>query len=331
MNPLWAQGMLTMLNLIPAAINAVSALSGDNKLSVLTYHRVGESYNQLFKDEFLFEQQLVWLNKYFNPVGLAEGLQLQKQGKLPKRAVAITIDDGYVDSYTKIFPLLQKHQLNATFFISTSGLKRGYLWDELISSAILTMDLGVEEVEFFDKTYPLMTYNQRLACAKEITGKIKYRTMVERELLIEHLLHKTGQSNLNHQFLNEHQILSLHQAGMGIGAHTVSHPILTCEENHIARAEIIESKKVLEDIISAPVDFFAYPNGKKGIDFNEYHQQLVEECGFKAAFTTDWGCIDSSSTSPYALSRFTPWDVSEGKFSLRLALNFNKVFTELFN
>ncbi|WP_057833114.1 polysaccharide deacetylase family protein [Colwellia sp. TT2012] len=317
--------------MLSSVINSVTALSGENKLSVLTYHRVGESYNQLFMDEYLFEQQLIWIKNYFNPIGLTEALELQKKGELPRRSIVITIDDGYVDSFTTIFPLLKKHNLTATFFICTSGLEKGYLWDELISSAILTMDLGVEELVFLDKTYPLMTYNQRLACAKEITGKIKYSTMVERELLIEQLLHITGQSNLNHQFLNEQQILSLHQAGMGIGAHTVNHPILFCEENHIARAEIIESKKVLERIISAPVDFFAYPNGKKGIDFNEYHQQLVKECGFKAAFTTDWGCIDSSSSTPYALKRFTPWYLSEVMFNLRLALNFNKVFTELFN
>ena len=99
--------------IISPVVNAVVAVSGGNKLGVLTYHRIGESYNQLFMDEHLFEQQLIWLNRYFNPVSLAEGLVLQKQGKLPKRAVAITIDDGYLDSYTRIFPLLKKHQITA--------------------------------------------------------------------------------------------------------------------------------------------------------------------------------------------------------------------------
>jgi hypothetical protein len=35
-------------------------------------------------DEDLFEQQLVWLKKYFNPMGLAEALEVQKTGELPK-------------------------------------------------------------------------------------------------------------------------------------------------------------------------------------------------------------------------------------------------------
>jgi len=103
---------------IKMLVNILTARTSSNKLSVLTYHRVGESYNNLFMDEDLFEQQLIWLKRYFCPVELAEGLALQQQGKLPKRAVAITVDDGYIDSYSTIFPLLAKHNLSATFLAS---------------------------------------------------------------------------------------------------------------------------------------------------------------------------------------------------------------------
>lgn len=318
-------------HVISPILKAVVALSGENKLGVLTYHRVGESYNQLFMDEYLFEQQLIWLKRYFSPIGLAEGLSLQKEGRLPKRAVAITIDDGYLDSYTKIFPLLKKHNLTATFFISTSGLKTGFLWDELISSAILTLAFDFLEFDFEGESYPLSTYNERLNCSKKIIKKIKYCSLVERDRLISLLLRQTGQPELSHQFLNEEQILTLHSAGMGIGAHTVNHPILTCEKEGTAEAEIVESKQRLEKIIGVPVKFFAYPNGKSNVDFNDKHQELVKACGFDAAFTTDWGCIESSSGNPYELKRFTPWDVTEAKFSLRLALNFNSLYSRLFN
>jgi len=317
--------------IIGPILNTVMAASGKNKLAILTYHRVGESYNQLFLDEYLFEQQLIWLKRYFNPIGLAEGLLLQQQGRLPKRSVAITVDDGYLDSYTKIFPLLQKHELTATFFISTSGLKTGFLWDELIYSAILTLDKGVLEFNVEGDMLPLTTHNERLACAKKIIKKVKYCSLKERERLIALLLEQTEAPELSHQFLNEEQILSLHKAGMEIGAHTVNHPILTCESDSVAKAEILESKQHLEKIIGTPLKFFAYPNGKSTIDFNQKHQDIVKESGFEAAFTTDWGCVDSTSTNIYELKRFTPWDVTESKFSLRLALNFNSLYTRLFN
>lgn len=318
-------------SIIGTTLNTVLAASGENKLAILTYHRIGESYNQLFLDEYLFEQQLIWLKRYFNPVSLAEGLQLQQQGQLPKGSVAITVDDGYVDCYTKIFPLLEKHQLTATFFISTSGLKTGFLWDELISSAILTLNKNVMELTFDEVVFPLTTYNQRLTCCKKIIERVKYCSLTKRETLITHLLTQTGQPELSHQFLNEAQILSLHKAGMEIGAHTVNHPILTCEDDNVVKHEIVESKLHLEKITNQPVKFFAYPNGKSHIDFTTNHQNIVKECGFEAAFTTDWGCVDSASENLYALKRFTPWDITEAKFSLRLALNFNGLYTRLFN
>ena len=317
-------------HIIAPVLNGVVAVSGENKLGVLTYHRIGASYNQNFMDEHLFEQQLIWLKRYFNPVSLAEGLVLQQQGKLPKRAVAITIDDGYLDSYTKIFPLLKKHKITATFFISTSGLKSGFLWDELISSTILTLAVNVSELSFDGDKYPLTTYNQRLSCSKLIIEKVKYCSLQERERLIKLLLKQIGQPELCHQFLDEEQIITLHQAGMGIGAHTVNHPILACEDNATAKAEMLKSKRQLEEIIGKPVDFIAYPNGKKNIDFNEKHQELAKECGFKAAFSSDWGCINKSD-DPFYFKRFTPWDATESKFSLRLALNFSGLYTRLFN
>ena len=312
--------------LIPLIVKGISKITEKNRLTVLTYHRVGESYNQLYMNEDLFEQQLIWLKKYFNPMGLDEALILQKSGDLPERAVVLTIDDGYEDCYTKIFPLLKKHHLTATFFISTSGLIRGLLWDELISSSIMTLGIDITELNFDAKNYQLRTHNERLSCAFCIIKGLKYRPLAERNGLIRQLIEKTGHKKEKYQFLNEEKIVTLYKAGMGIGAHTVNHPILVCEDIENAKVEICESKRILEKIIENPVDYFAYPNGKKNIDFNLSHQKIVKECGFKAGFSTDWGSI-SESDDFYSLNRFTPWDHNEIKFSLRLALNFNEKYT----
>ncbi|MEI6893696.1 MAG: polysaccharide deacetylase family protein [Colwellia sp.] len=310
-------------------INSLIALSGVNKLSVLTYHRVGESYNQLFMDEYLFEQQLIWMKKYFNPIGLSEALRLQKQGELPKRSIVITIDDGYIDSFTTIFPLLKKYNLTATFFISTSGLVKGYLWDEHISSIVMRLPVGIENFVFEGQNFAVSTYKERVKCAKDISDQIKYCSLHQREILIEKLLKKAKGTALTHQFLNKSQIKSLHKEGMEIGAHTVNHPILTCETLTVAKREMQESKETLERIIGEQVKYLAYPNGKQGVDFDKDNQQQAKECGFDAAFSTDWGCISPKPQDLFSLKRFRPWDLSEAKFCLRLALNFTGYYTKL--
>jgi peptidoglycan/xylan/chitin deacetylase (PgdA/CDA1 family) len=312
-------------------VNFLCNVAGKNSLSVLTYHRVGESYNQLFMNEALFEQQLIWLKNYFNPLDLNEGLTKQRHKQLPPRAVAITVDDGYVDSYTTILPLLKKHGLTATFFISTSGLTKGYLWDELISSAVMQLSANVKELTFNNRLYRIDTYNHRLSCLTEILSFIKYQNLEQRAHYIDMLLQQTGQPKLEHQFMSAEQIKSLSDAGMGIGAHTVNHPILSAESPENAEAEMIESKLMLESIVEKKVDYLAYPNGKLNKDFNEQHKILAQKSGFKAAFSTDWGCISNSSSDEFAYKRFTPWDKTESRFNLRLALNFSDRYTRRFS
>jgi peptidoglycan/xylan/chitin deacetylase (PgdA/CDA1 family) len=279
-------------------------------------------------DEDLFEQQLVWIKKHFNSMGLAQALELQKKHKLPERSVAITVDDGYEDSFTTILPLLKKHELTATFFISTSGIERGYLWDELVSSSIFMLDSCVSELTVLGKSYDLSTYNKRKNCVTAITDKIKYSELVKRDSLITQLLSEVTPQSLPHQFLTEEQIKKLYDEGMGIGSHTINHPILCAEEAIVAKKEIQEPKTILEKIIGNSVDFLAYPNGKKYIDFNEQHEKIAKTCGYKGAFSSDWGCIAKNNNN-FSYKRFTPWDKTEIRFCLRLALNFNKLYNRL--
>lgn len=312
-----------MLNtLIKIIVRVITGLRKQNKLCVFTYHRVGTLSKVDAMPEELFEKQLIWIKRYFNPISLAEGVELQKRGCLPKRSVVITVDDGYEDIYNVIFPLLKKHELTATFFISTSGVNKGSLWDDIIISAVLGVDITTEKLSFVNNTYHISTYNQRLECIKSIISITKYKALEDREKLIQQLLIETGKTSAKHDFLSEQQIKLLHKEGMGIGAHTVNHPILTCESDLTAKEEMLQSKVILENIIGQQVDYLAYPNGKKGIDFTYTHEKFAKECGFKGAFSTDLGGINIVEEGLYSLKRLAPWDVNEVKFSLRLALNF---------
>ena len=312
-----------MINiLIKAFVDFFLWLFGKNKLSILTYHRVGGSGNAVAMDEGLFEQHLIWIKRYFNPISLSEGLALQDKGCLPRGSIAITVDDGYVDSYDVIFPLLKKHNLKATFFISTIGFEKGYLWDELVAFNIMKSQKN--ELSFNNYNYSLRTYDEKLACLTSCLGEIKYKTNEERNLLIEQLIDKTQNVDTPQQFLSKEQTVELHKSGMGIGAHTHSHPILLKEDENTALYEIQHSKIIIEQIINSPVEYFAYPNGKYGKDFDNRHIKMVKDLGFLAALSTDKGVFNDEGTDVFQIKRFTPWDETEFKFVLRLALNYGR-------
>jgi len=86
-------------------------------------------------------------------------------------------------------------------------------------------------------------------------------------------------------FLNEEEIkfLSNHQL-VDIGAHTHTHIRLDDLLKEDQKVEIEKSKIILENIIGKKIEFFAYPFG--GVcDFNKDSMKLVQEIGFKFAYS----------------------------------------------
>ncbi len=306
--------------LIQNIINLFSLMFGKNKLTVLAYHRVSND-NSLVKERAAisvvdFENQVVWLKKYYKVMSLPLAIELLEKNKLPLRAVVLTVDDGYEDVHSNIFPILKKHGLSATIFISTSGIKKGLLWDELIYRYIKEISEIKKNLFFQGRSYDLSNIGQ---VTEQIINEIKYKNMTERELLINSLKGSINSSQPN-LFLTAEQIKSIHSEGFCIGAHTVNHPVFIMEDKETIEQELKESKDILENIIKEKVYFFAFPNGKKNIDFLTEHEKLVRNSGYYAAFSTDRGCANLNNR--YSLKRFTPWDKGEVSFALRLALNY---------
>ena len=116
------------------------------------------------------------------------------------------------------------------------------------------------------------------------------------------------------------ELRRLRQAGVDIGAHTISHPILASIPDDQARSEILGGKAALENILQEKVSLFAYPNGKPTTDYRAEHVEMVRDAGFKAAVSTVWGAADVH-TDLFQLPRFTPWDRTQLKFGMRMAGN----------
>jgi peptidoglycan/xylan/chitin deacetylase (PgdA/CDA1 family) len=117
------------------------------------------------------------------------------------------------------------------------------------------------------------------------------------------------------------QVRSLRRAGMQIGAHTVSHPILAKLDANQAADEIGRSREVLEGLLGEKVGMFAYPNGKPGTDYlPDVHPRLVRELGFDAAVSTRWAAARRGEDA-FQIPRFTPWDRGRTRFGLRLVKN----------
>jgi hypothetical protein len=91
-------------------------------------------------------------------------------------------------------------------------------------------------------------------------------------------------------------IRSLHSAGFEIGAHTLTHAVLTDLSTSAAAAEITASKDQLQQQLGAPVSMFCYPRGR----FNASIIAQVKTAGYIGARTTEMLRLEGGS-SPYTM------------------------------
>ena len=76
----------------------------------------------------------------------------------------------------------------------------------------------------------------------------------------------------------------MERAGMRIGAHTVSHAILSSLDPARQRDELARSRETLEDELGHRVDVMAYPVGSRDA-FNTETESALRDCGYRAAFS----------------------------------------------
>ncbi|MDX1389136.1 MAG: polysaccharide deacetylase family protein, partial [Acidobacteriota bacterium] len=98
----------------------------------------------------------------------------------------------------------------------------------------------------------------------------------EREARIDELLERLGVEDPRQAtglMLDWDEVREMAAQGISFGSHTATHPILSRLTRDEARAEIVESKRTIEEQLGIPVRSFAYPNGKRR-DFNEETKQL---------------------------------------------------------
>ncbi len=151
------------------------------------------------------------------------------------------------------------------------GIKQGKSFPR--KSVVLTFDDGFRDN--YDNAFPVLK---------------QYQFPVTMFVVISFLEHSG--------FLTWEQIKIMKEEGISIESHTMTHAYLPDFSKEEIVRELKESKRILEEKLGQPVLYLAYPIG----GFNREIERLVEEAGYKAAFTTNRG-YDRFNKDVYALNR----------------------------
>jgi peptidoglycan/xylan/chitin deacetylase (PgdA/CDA1 family) len=305
--------------------HGLAAALGGQRLQILIFHRVLAQPDPLFPGEMdapRFDRLAGLLARSFRVMTLAAAARHLAAATLPPRALVITFDDGYADNAELALPILKRHGLVGSFFVSTGFLDGGRMWNDTVieafrRSTIESIDLGFVGLG----RLPLTTLDKRRAAIRQVLPKVKYMGLAEREQTLGSLRAALRPTALpDDLMMRSAQVRTLAEAGMEIGAHTVNHPILSAIPLPEAEAEIARGRSRLAELTGAPIEVLAYPNGVPGRDYGAEHVALVRRLGFVAAVSTAAGAARPGADL-FQLPRFTPWDRSLPRWSARLWLN----------
>jgi len=279
---------------------------------ILMYHRVGDG---AAPDTYppvpaaAFEAQMRLLCRHYRVVPLEALADLFAAGRPLREPVAsVTFDDGYRDNYTSAFPVLRSYGIPATIFLATGfiGGDRVFWWDA-VGIMVAAARPGRWSTEEFG-TLSTETPADRERTRVGIFQRIKGSPSGDRERLLAALGDALGtgtpQGLGRELILSWEEVREMHEAGISMGAHTVSHPILARVPRDLARGEILGSKEAIERRLGEPVVSFSYPNGKTE-DYGAEAVAAVRDAGFTAAVTTIPGSA-RKGCSLFELPRVTP-------------------------
>ena len=317
----WAAAGLYRAGLLHPLARAAGVVARPPAFQVLTYHRVNKD-----ADPFLaavptdvFEAHMAYVASTHTVLPVEELVERAARRRLPRNALAITFDDGYRDTLTEAAPVLRRLGLPATVFLTTglvgtgavSWFDRLALAFKLTRVAALTVPAG---------SFALTSTDERLRTLDAVLAHLKGLADSERSRSVEAILDALGapdDGSLADLMLTWDDVHALRMSGFSIGAHTVSHPVLSRVPPTRARVEIEQSRDAITAACGQAPRSFAYPNGRAG-DYTETVKTLVREAGFTCAVTTVFG-LNTERTCPFELRRGGPWERDLPTFALKLS------------
>jgi len=283
--------------------------------AVVTYHGVFpagyEVKNQALDGNLVradsLRRQLQLLTKRYHAITPEDFLHWSEEKwsedkqSLPPRSILLTCDDALRNTLTEMVPILRELGLSCLFFATGASADEtpSMLWYEELYLMLLDADepiaLSLPEANISISIGPI-TPNERHSCWWNLVERLSQFDRELRRGFLDQIREQLRLAeNWREQFfqdpifaarfltLDRAGLRQLAAAGMTIGAHSLSHPILARASEELAWQEISESRNVLEKALGQTVWAFGYPFGNAATVTGR-DLRLAEQAGFRCAF-----------------------------------------------
>lgn len=318
---------------------------------VLLYHRVSDVAGDpqlLSVGTERFAQHMDYLSRHYPVLSVGKLAGMLAAGEdVPDQCVAVTFDDGYADNLVNAKPVLERCRVPATVYVTAGHIDHDqeFWWDELEQILLYPSTLPSRcQVQIGERIFAYSfaetaRYTSldaerhrdwsvvsrenptvRHQAYRDICAFLRGVSVSERAAAMRALRMWSGTGGTvrqTHRCLSSNEVREL---GAGpfveVGAHSVSHPVLSSLPAASQRFEILQSKRDLEERLGHQIKSFAYPFGTK-MDYTSETMDIVRDAGFTSA-CANFEEVTVRSTDRYQLPRIVVRDWSVEVFARTL-------------
>jgi peptidoglycan/xylan/chitin deacetylase (PgdA/CDA1 family) len=305
-------------------------------------------YHVITPDEFLRWSELQWSEEKSGDGKSSQEKRAAVKQSLPPRSILLTCDDALRNTLTEMVPILHDFGLSCLFFATGASAEPtpSMLWYEelylMVLDAAGPIALNLPEAGIsINNVSPRP--KQRHAFWWSLVENFSQFSAPSRREFLNRIQQQLGLSeNWRSKFVEDTRLAArfltldksglqqLAAAGMGVGAHSLSHPIFARASDDLAWQEISGSKTVLEKALGQPVWAFGYPFGNTAT-VTRRDLNFAERAGFRCAFMNTGGGFGATNyrfaiprvhvTAHMSLSEF---EANISGFYRSLRLRFSK-------
>ena len=299
------------------------------KIYIAMYHYIRDlkhsRYPKIKALDFpLFKQQLEYIKNNFKVITMEQLIDVvENNNELSENTLLLTFDDGYIDNYTYVMPLLEEYGMQGSFFIPGKTFATHQLLDvnkihyilasaniyKLLEDIKRLMDhyRGIEfDYASTEELFGEYAIVNRFDSKETVFIKRMLQTVLPERLrnrisseLFEKYVGVSEEQLAYELYLTEDQIRTMKRHGMYIGLHGYDHYWLAdLTEGHM-HADIDKALEVMDEFIDIGSWVMIYPYG----NYNDKVIEYIEKHGCCLGFTTEARSVELTRDNPYKLPR----------------------------
>jgi peptidoglycan/xylan/chitin deacetylase (PgdA/CDA1 family) len=253
-----------------------------------------------------FEEQVSFLTSRYDVIDLDAALARVRGEAAPgsRPGVVITFDDGYRDNHEHGLPILRRYGATGTFYVVAGSVwPAPPVWTVRLRTLLdrPARPRGAGPAPF---ALDLSDAEAAQRSVRALTRWLRGMPADDREQRLGELALwlARDQAPGERVMMDTAELESMAEAGLTIGAHTLTHPLLPEVPEAEVRRELVEGRAALEAIVGRRVLHLSYPNPGSGAQHDGAVRAIAREAGYTTA-TTSTGGLMSSGSDPFALPR----------------------------